>query len=218
MQNRFFRFKKIIVFPSFVHVFHRFSIKNMKKLFVFSLLVGFFASPIFSQKLTDARTRWSDSFTEWLLFATPDTAGNHDPQAEQIGKISLRWPQNDDFTEWNLDCDNLRGSIKLKWKTDQNRWELRADGEIITMKTRWDNDFSEWKITDDETSIILKTRFNTANEWLTDDPKMGRFYMYTLFADDPRDWAIDDRLSEKISPAMRMAMVFTVLFQSSPRQ
>lgn len=192
--------------------------KHMKKA-AFSVLFSLFlAAPIFAQHLTDARTRWSDSFTEWLLLSTPDTSENDEPQPEETGKLALRWPNSRDFSEWDIEQDDLRGTIKQKWKDDPNRWELRADGEAITIKTRWDNDFTEWKITDDSRTLHLKMRFNSPDEWLTTSSEFGRFYMYTLFRGDPRDWAIEDDLKPEISRAMRLSMVFVVLFQSSPKE
>lgn len=192
--------------------------KSMKKTAFSALFALILTSPGFSQNLTDARTRWSDSFVEWLLFSTPDTAGNDEPQPEETGKIALRWPNSNDFSEWDVEYDDLRGTIKQKWKNDPNRWELRAAGEAITIKTRWDNDFTEWKITDDTRTLYLKTRFNSPDEWVTASSEFGRFYMYTLFRGDPRDWAIEDDLKPEISQTMRLAMVFVVLFQSSPKE
>lgn len=190
----------------------------MKKTAFSALFALIFILPGSAQNLTDARTRWSDSFVEWLLFSAPDTAGNDEPQREETGKIALRWPNSNDFSEWDVEQDDLRGTIKQKWKNDPNRWELRADGETITIKTRWDNDFTEWKITDDTRTLYLKTRFNSPDEWLTTSSEFGRFYMYTLFRNDPRDWAIEDDLKPEISQAMRLAIVFVVLFQSSPKE
>ena len=192
--------------------------KSMKKTAFSILFTLFLAVPGFTQHLTDARTRWADSFVEWILYSTPDTAQNEEPQPEETGKLALRWPNSHDFSEWDIEQDDLRGTIKQKWKNDPNRWELRADGEAITIKTRWDGDFTEWKITDDTRTLHLKTRFNSPDEWLTTSSEFGRFYMYSLFRGDPRDWAIEDDLSPEISRAMRLAMVFVVLFQSSPKE
>lgn len=176
-------------------------------------------SPLFGQNLTDASTRWSDSFAEWILFATADSsASDNEPQPEEIGRLKLRWPARDVWTEWDIECDSWRGTIRQKWDTAPDNWELRANGEIITMQTRWKGDFSEWKISSDRHQFILKSRYTSPEEWLATDDENGRFYMYTLYRGDARDWAIEDDLAEEIGPEMRMAMVFTVLFNSTPNK
>ena len=130
--------------------------------------------------------------------------------------VKLRWPNRDIWTEWDIECDDWRGTIRQKWDNDPDRWELRANGEIVTIQTRWPGDFSEWKIIDGTHQLILKSRYSSPDEWIVNDGNGGRFYMYTLYQSDVRDWAIEDGLGEEIGREVRMAVVFTVLFNSTP--
>ncbi len=189
----------------------------MKKTAAFFLFL--LNSQLFGQPLTEVHTRWSDSFAEWRLFTTPEpTTDDPDPQPEEICSLKTRWPDLDRWNEWDLDCDGGRATIRQKWNDDPEFWELRMSGELVTIKTRWRGDLSEWKISDDHNQIYLKTRYNSPEEWLAQDRDLGRFYMYTLYRGDLRDWAIDDQLADDISPAMRLAAVFTVLYNSAPNR
>ena len=137
-----------------------------------------------------------------------------------VAHLKLRWlGVKNDWSEWDFDLDGQRGTIRAKWKDDPTHWELRTyDGSIISMRTVWPNDPTEWRITDNSTTLIWKSRWkNQLDEWLADDPNHGRFYVYSLRENDPRDWAIDDRLGDEISRPMRLAMVFVAIFQASPR-
>jgi hypothetical protein len=65
---------------------------------------------------------------------------------------------------------------------------------------------------------LLGSRWkNRLDEWLTDDPNRGRFYIYTLRERDPRDWAVEDNLSEEVSEPMKMALIFIAIFHSTPK-
>ena len=184
-----------------------------------SLLLILPFSALFSQKLTDVSARWSDSFAEWVLFSTADSsASDNEPKPEEIGRLKLRWPDRDLWTEWDIECEDWRGTIRQKWDNEPDNWELRANGKIITMQTRWTGDFSEWKITSDRQQLILKSRYASPEEWLVKSGDSGRFYMYTLYRGDARDWAVEDDLGPEIGREMRMALVFTVLYNSTPNK
>ena len=116
--------------------------------------------------------------------------------------------------------DDLRGTIKQKWKDDKTQWELRTyDGSIITMRAAWANDLTEWRITDNTTTLLFRSRWtNQYDDWGLKDQKYGQFHLYTLRSRDPREWAIEDSLDATISLPIKMAMVFLAVFHASPKQ
>lgn len=142
------------------------------------------------------------------------------PQEELYGEFKLRWLNvREDWTEWDFDLGGERGTIRAKWKDDPTQWELRTyTGAIVTMRTAWPNDNTQWRVTDNTVTLLLKSRWtNQLDEWLVQDATHGKFYLYTLNRQDPRDWAIEDGLDATVSDAMKLAMVFLTVFQSTPR-
>lgn len=143
------------------------------------------------------------------------------PQEERYGEFKLRWLNvREDWTEWDFELGGERGTIRAKWKDDPSQWELRTyTGAIVTMRTAWPNDNTQWRVTDNTVTLLLKSRWtNQLDEWLVQDATHGKFYLYTLNRQDPRDWAIEDGLDATVSDAMKLAMVFLTVFQSTPRQ
>ena len=187
----------------------------MRILFVF--LFASYATLTAAQAIATVSSRWSDSFVEWDIFSETE---NEDEEGTAIGELKLRWLNfKDDFSEWTFELGGQRGTIRQKWKNDPTQWELRTyNGDIITMKAPWSNDLSEWRVTDNSLSLTLKSRWtNQLDEWLVDDNNRGQFYLYTLYTGDPRDWAVEDNLTEEISEPMKMALIFLVLFHSTPK-
>lgn len=185
------------------------------------------AAALQAQKLSSISTRWNNSFVEWELYtilprdtlAEPEEE-TEEPQEERSGELKHRWLNvRDDWSEWDYQLGDEQGTIKVKWKDQPSQWELRSyDGNVITMRTSWPNDYTEWRVTDNDVTLQLKSRWKSQlDEWLVDDPAHGRFYMYTLRTQDPRDWAIEDHLDEKISQSLKLALVFLTIFNSSPR-
>jgi hypothetical protein len=186
-----------------------------------------------SQTLSSVSTRWSDSFVEWEVYAVmpqdstetdEDEDGEEDsetPTEELYGEFKLRWLAiRDDWTEWDFELGEQRGTIRQKWKDDPTQWELRTySGDVVTMRTMWTNDLTEWRVTDNSMTLNLKSKWkNQFDEWLVDDPTRGIFYMYTYSERDPRDWAIEDSLSSDVSEPMKLALVFLTVFCASPKQ
>lgn len=179
-----------------------------------------------AQQISSVSTRWSDSFVEWDIFAlTQDTIPENEeeetPQEAPIGELKLRWLNvRDDWSEWDFELGDQSGTIRMKWKDDPTQWELRSyEGAIVSMRAAWSNDLTQWRITDNNVTLLLRSRWtNQLDEWLVEDSRHGTFHMHTFQQMDPRDWAIDDRLGAGISPSMRLAMIFIVLFQSTPKQ
>lgn len=184
------------------------------------------ASGLSAQVLSSAASRWSDSFVEWdiLTFAPQDTVKSNQADAEpeevRSGELKLRWlPLKEDWSDWEYELQEERGTIKLKWKEDPGQWELRSfNGNIITMRTAWPKDLTEWRITDNSITLVLKTRYtNQLDDWSLRDQTHGSFRIYTQQRMDPRDWIIDDRLDASVSGSMKMALLFLAVYHGSPK-
>ena len=174
-----------------------------KLLFYFFLLASLQAQ---AQVLTGISAKWSDSFREWVIYTEDDE-----------GELRMRWLMDDDWTEWEYRIGEESGTIKLKWPGDPNQWSLRSGSQVVSMRTRWNNDPREWRIEADK-NFIIKSRYgNIRDEWQIEDDRYGNFEMITSWEGDPRDWAITDELDESVSIHTKMALVFTVIFNSVPK-
>lgn len=198
----------------------------IKKIWLPVLFVSCCYFRLSAQTLSGVSTRWSDSFVEWELFATlTDTVQAEDedselPDEELYGEMKLRWLDlRDDWSEWDYNLGDERGTIKMKWKNDPTQWELRGfDGAVITMRAAWNNDFTEWRVTDNSISLTLRSRWtNQLDEWQVEDANRGTFYVYTVYRGDPRDWAIEDNLDASVPQPMKLALIFLAVFHSTPR-
>jgi hypothetical protein len=196
----------------------------LKKTLFTILICAFSAQAALTQSPSLIRSRWSDSFVEWELLAPTDSTENEDGEwvveESPVGEFKLRWLNvREDWSEWDFDVSGLAGTIRARWKDDLTQWELRSyDGSVVTMRTVWGKELTEWRVTDNDISLNLKSRWtNQFDEWQVDDDTYGSFYIYTLRSRDPRDWAIEDKLREEVSPAIRLALTFLVVFHNSPR-
>jgi len=173
--------------------------------------------------MTTIGCRWQDSFVEWEIYSTlrqADLEEGEEMEEERYGELKLRWLNvRDDWSEWDFELGGQRGTIRQKWKDDPQQWELRTyTGTIITMRTSWNGDFKEWRVSDNSITLNIKSKWtNQLDEWLVQDDTYGNFYLYTLRTRDPRDWAIEDNLDPVISEEMKLAMIFLVIFNSSPK-
>jgi hypothetical protein len=197
---------------------------NMRR-YIAMLLFGIATTPLLAQWPSSVSTHWDDSFVAWEVFAPVDSMEDEDGkfvvEETQVGELKLRWLNiRDDWSEWDFDILGVEGTIRAKWKDDPTQWELRDyNGTVVTMRTAWGKDMNEWRVTDNNIALSLKSRWtNQADEWIVEDPTYGKFYMYTLQAGNPRDWAIEDTLLAEVTPAMRYALMFLVVYHSSPRQ
>jgi len=164
-----------------------------------------------AQILSGAATQWSDSFRDWYIYGTDE---------EKKGEMRLRWSTGNDWTEWNYQLEDHYGNIRIKWRNNPNEWEVRGENVIVSVRTVWNNNFRDWRISGPgNRQLNLKCKFgNQTDEWLLSDDRYGHFEMYTNWEGDPRDWAIIDELSEEVTFPEKMALVFIVLFHSSPRE
>jgi len=181
----------------------------MKQQFLLLILFIFSYSISNAQILTGFETRWSDDFREWTIFTDDE---------DEEGSLAMRWPQQNDWSEWDYRIGESTGSIKLKFKNDPSTWEIRGDGEIIIMRMKWNNDVNEWTISDGSTKLTLKALYNNnLNDWKIDGDKNGVFEIYMEWQDDPRNWTVIDELDEEISLPFRMAISFISIFHSFPK-
>ena len=195
----------------------------MKIRFWLFLPAVFLLPRLSAQALSGISSRWSDSFVEWEIYVQPEKARDEDepPKEEVYGEMKLRWLNvREDWSEWDFELGGGRGTIKRRWKDDPSEWELRTyEGDVITMRIAWPGDFAEWRVTDNSVTLNLKSRWtNQFDEWLVQDPNRGRFYMYTMRSQDPRDWTIEDDLDETVSDPMRLALIFLTVYNSTPRR
>jgi len=182
---------------------------NMKYIFsIFFFLVMHIS--LFSQgELFGISTSWDDSYKEWVIYA-------EDEDVE--GELEVRWGGNDDWSDWDYRYEDESGSIKQKWNNDISQWELRGGNEIITMKTKWTNDFTEWRISTGSKTFTLVSKYkNNLQEWEVKEKTYGTFEMYTSYENDLRDWDIFDDLDEEITFHTKMAIVFVVMYNSTPK-
>ncbi len=173
--------------------------------------------------MTTISSRWMDSFVEWEIYTTPEKRGLEEGEVapeEYYGELKLKWLNSqNDWSEWEYEVGGQRGNIRQRWKDDPQQWELRSySGAIISMRTVWNGDFKEWRVSDNTVTLNLKSKWsNQIDEWIAEDPNYGSFYLYTLRSHDPRDWAIEDKLDPDISEEMKLAMMFLVIYHSTPK-
>ena len=195
---------------------------------VLLLVLTWHAVLLGAQTPSSISTRWNDSFVEWEIYAVlprDSTREETDDDSEEAdeslyGELKLRWLNiRDDYSEWDYEIGDERGTIRQKWKDDPSQWELRSySGSVVSMRTAWPGDFNEWRVTDNSISLNLKSRWtNQFDEWLVDDQNRGRFYIYTMIERDPRDWTIEDSLDESVSQSVKLALIFLTVFNGSPK-
>lgn len=178
----------------------------MKRLFLYFFLLTALQSQ--AQVLSGISTKWNDTFGEWTLYTD---------NQELEGDLQLRWLTNNDWTEWEYRLGDATGTIRMKWKGNANEWEVRGGNDIVTMRTLYNNNFREWRITSSKT-MTWKSRYgNNLDEWELDDSRLGNFTMLTAWEGNPGDWIIEDELDESINLPTKMALVFLVIFNSSPK-
>jgi hypothetical protein len=175
------------------------------------LYIVLFIIPSFctAQDIIGVSSVWSDSFREWS-FLTPDE--------DRSGRLYMRWPSRDDWSQWDFRLRDTTAEFVLKWKDDPNLWEVRCLGTTVTARTMWTGDFSQWRLSDGTHSIVWKSKYgNVRDEWIVRSEEQGFFSVYAYWQGDPREWVVYDELNEEVSYAMRLTMIFLTLIHSTPR-
>lgn len=180
----------------------------MKKVLLF-MLFSLAGIQLQGQSPDGVVTRWTDSFREWVLLE----------EGQEVGSMELRWMDNRDWTHYQIGLNGLYGQAKLKWPNRNDEWELNLGQEVVTIRAVFSGDPTEWRIIGTELQITFKARFpNRPEEWQVRNNSYGQFNVFTTYQGDPRDWTIDDQLTDvRISEAMRLAMVFIALVNSTPK-
>jgi hypothetical protein len=182
----------------------------MTKFFIFLGIYLFSFQQLNAQEIVGIGARYDDTYREWDIY---------DDSEAVIGEFVQRWQQNNDWSEWDVRYGDVSGSIRQKNKNDISRWELRLDGETITIKTTFPNDPTQWIITDNNISLDFTTRYrNKPDEWQTNSKQFGKFQVNMYYENDPRDWEVLDDLEENVSPAIKLAMIFTTIMVSAPKK
>lgn len=181
----------------------RFKIHLSFIIFLYSL------STLVGQRIYGVSTEWNDSFREWIIYGEDE---------DQDGTLDMRWPLRNDWTEWDWDFADIRGEFYMRRPTDPEAWEGSGDGVIVEGRTIWPGDRGKWVIVSGELRIEIRTRYtNIADEWIVDDRKYGKLRMYTDWEGDPRDWIIEDELSEDVHVVVKLFMIHIALMQSIPK-
>ncbi len=159
--------------------------------------------------LTGISSTWDDSFTEWIIFTENEATE---------GTFNMKWPLQRDWSEWTVELGSLDATIRTKWRNDFSRWELRSDEMIVDFSPIWRDDFTEWRFLFAGHQLKWQSAYkNDWNIWFMEDRTYGYLEMYTVFEGDPRDWEVfDDSLA--LPDEVKLAMLFTTLFYTMPRQ
>ncbi len=181
---------------------------KIMRLFIFHILI-IIANGLFAQEIVGISANYDNSFEEWIIFTADE---------EVEGILEQRWAMNNDWSQWDYEIDDNRGSITLRWKNDPSQWEVRGYESTVSCQTKWKGDFTEWRITDNNKTLTLRPRWsNDFNEWGIREQSYGNFQIYTNWKNDPRDWTIVDELDEDVSIDLKMALIFIAVFHSLPK-
>ena len=188
--------------------FYKLSIGLTLKTTGLIVAICFFFLPILTaQKIIGLEAKYVNTFREWIITTEDETIH---------GELWMRWPYQNDWTEWDLRMGDVMASFKQKWKEDPNLWEIQCNGVTVNARTAWNGEFYRWKLTDGKHQFTWRSEYaNDLDEWIIDDN--GSFEVHTFWGGDPRAWVIKDELPEDVSLAMRLAMIFLAVHFSSPR-
>ena len=176
--------------------------------FYFLILSLAFTVQVKAQKLVAMRTQFNDSFTEWVL-ETED-------EDDFDGNLSITF---NTFDDWSFTLGDIRGDIRQKFRGNDATWDVFAEGETITINRVWPRDNREWKLSSGKLRLTIRTRYgNTADEWRLASEEDGFFDIFTEWEGDPRDWIIEENLTEEYSPAFKVALAFIAVYSSMPKQ
>lgn len=162
-----------------------------------------------AQQLTGLSTKWDDSFSEWLIYTDDENL---------TGELVMRWPLQNDWSEWDYRLGEYSGSIRVKWKGDPNLWELRGGNELITIRSVFKDDFRQWEVKSSRLSIDIKSKWgNIFEEWVARKESYGQLEMFTAWEGDLRDWVVEDQLNTDISLHFKLAMSFIPVLYAVPK-
>jgi hypothetical protein len=168
-------------------------------IFVFVL---FIKTDVEAQSLVALSSKYNDDFNNWYIYTD---------STKLVGELNTRWPQKQDFAEWDYRIGEVTGMIRQKWPGEPFQWDVRGDNEIITIQSVYPRDYSEWRITYKDKSYQIKPTYgNQWDEWQLVG-KNGSYHVFTTKELDPRDWDIEDGLPDE-NIHVRMALAFIVVY------
>ena len=167
---------------------------------LFAILLGWQALP--GQSLVAVSTKYNNDFNEWFVYTD---------SAKLVGTLNTRWPQKQDYAEWDYRIGEIFGSIRQKWLGDPSLWELRGGNELVMVQTIFPKDITQWRITYNNKTYEIKASYgNRWDEWQLLS-RNGNYHMFTTSELDARDWDIEDGLTDE-SIHIRMAISFIVMY------
>ena len=175
------------------------------------LLMCFGLPNVIGQYFLAFRSDYNDSFREWEVVIEKDSL-------ELFGELELTWAIGNDFTQWRYNVDDYSGDIVQKFNNNPGFWELRAAEKVVSIRQVWPGDPNQWKISFEDRSFEFRTLYhNQLDEWVVSNDKFGELVIYTNQVGDPRDWLIEDYMSDFITFEERLAALFIALYTSIPK-
>ncbi len=160
----------------------------------------------YGQAILGISAVWDDNLTEWKIYGETE---------ESDGTLEIKWPLNNDWTEWEFEIYHLDGDVMMPRNNVFEYWEMRNGSDLVTIRTQWPGDTRQWTVRYKGIKLNIATRYgNIADEWIVDSKQYGYWSMYTEYEGDPRDWIIEDELDPEIDVIMKMALVHIALVSS----
>ncbi len=171
---------------------------------VLFLLIG--PSQIVAQDeyLESFHAEYDDVLHSWDLYTN-----------DREGSLEMTWVNRQDLSEWNYDFGDNSGIIRTIWPNSFDKWELKSyEGNNIQFSIKWRGDKTEWMVTDGDIRLTYRTvNGGDLNAWeVLEKKKVGSFVAYTEFDDDPRDWLVEDYLSEDLPIEFSIVFSFIPIF------
>jgi hypothetical protein len=180
----------------------------MKKTSIYLIFLYLLLSNVLiaQQDLHFIESRYSDSFSQWLL---------HFDEDEQ-GTVELKWPTRNDWSQWSIDVGDYYGTLKQARAKDPNHWQAKINGFIIDFRTTYPGDLTQWTIryADHHYKLYLPYK-NQVENW-TLESTQDFFDVFTSFEGDPRDWSFEESKDSQIPTELKLASTVLIISLSTP--
>jgi hypothetical protein len=141
--------------------------------------------------------------TQWEMYGEEEAA---DGRLETYDHIDAR------KIFWNYELYDSAGRIWNLFPAQYDNWRLQADTISISMQTVFRGRWPEWRISDGNISLTLRADgLSNPFYWIIEHPKYGSWEVYSYYELDPRDWEIQDELSDEVPVEMKIAASFLVI-------
>lgn len=163
---------------------------------------------VFAQDILGLSSRFDDILTEWTIYY--DNNGN-----EGQGSLFIKNPQAHVPDRWVFSFDEFEGVIKQNFPGDHNHWILETKNERIHIRTIWTDNFCDWKISNREISVDFSCLYaGDFQTWEMRNHRMGELEISMSMLNDPRDWRLDYKVIDQITPMIQLAMLFAAVTTS----